>query len=230
MTQELSSLIWYAFPLLNNFQFTYRLLAIICLVTAILAAIISLKLNKKIMIVFCLAAILLTILNWGHRRVIPEINYQVLMQNLPKSTAEGEANSQSAPKWLLDNPWFEDVPKSHIEIIDGVATIQSVERTNTFHSYVISAETQATLLENTAYFPGWVAYLNNVEIPMYYESENNPGLITLDIPEGIHLLEVKFIDTEVRTVGKIISLISISVLFAWLGIHKVLLLRFLPKF
>ena len=87
----ISTFIWKPFPLFWMLLPFGRLLVIVAFCTSIVAAYFVLNLknqtkNKIIILLVILLTIGYTILNWGHRRVIPEISDNTLIQNLGKST------------------------------------------------------------------------------------------------------------------------------------------------
>jgi hypothetical protein len=66
---------------------------------------------------------------------------------------------------------------------------------------------------HTFYFPGWKAYLDGQETPVYPSGEL--ALLTLDVPPGEHTVLVRFEDTAVRLVGNAISLLTALGLIAF---------------
>ena len=62
----------------------------------------------------------------------------------------------------------------------------------------------------------------------YPNSKKNPGIITFELPKGLYLVEVKFVNTKIVALSKFISFISaLLLLFIVIMRRK---LRFLPKF
>lgn len=186
----------------------HRLLLLVVFCGSILSSYLAvLYPNKqKLLLILILFTILSTELNWGQRRIIPTISDSMLQTNVWKSTSEGEghfyANSQFRdPK----NPWFSKLPKTHLEIIKGIAKIREIKRTSTKHLYIISATTPLLLRENTLFFPGWQITSNNVTIPVNHDHE---GVITFLLPKGLQYVEVAYEDLFIY---KILKLISISV-------------------
>jgi hypothetical protein len=62
------------------------------------------------------------------------------------------------------------------------------------------------------YFPNWTVISGGNIIP--FEITGDYGLITINMPEGHHIIQGRFEDTPVRTVGNILTLISFTVLLA----------------
>lgn len=227
MMLSVSSFIWETFSFLHNFQFTYRLLLFTALFTSILAGIAALKLNNKLIIILCLVAVLQTILNWGNRRTIPEINDVALRRELPSSTYQGEGFQPATPKWVnIDNPWQKKIPNAHLDILEGNAHFLETKRTTTQHEYIINVSEATTFKENTIYYPCWTASANNKVIPIDYENKKYPGIITFQLKKGLYKLTINFFDTPLRAKANIISFITfviLSILLVYSTLRKKIL-------
>lgn len=193
----------------------HRLLLLLTFCISILSGymVIIFEKNKLFIWIIILITIGSTILNWGHRRVIPEINDSVLRSNLWKSTSEGEGHYYANTKWAdVKNPWFSNLPKDRIEIITGVGKAKDVIRTSTVHTYLMRAQSPLQIQENTLYFPGWKGFIDGKEIALY---PSDKGIIRASIPSGNRLLVIKYEDILAYKIIKIISVITqFSVLFA----------------
>ena len=193
-----------------------RLSLAISLFTSIIAGyfVISfIKTEKGKIFVYILLIVTIgsTILNWGHRRVIPEINDNVLRKNVWSSTlTEGTTAYFLNTKWAdIDNLWFSKKPKAALEIIKGEGIIKLVNRTSVEHTYIVYARTPLVLKENTIYFPGWSLKSNYKQIPIY---PGERGLINAKLPQGLQRLEFTYEDLLPYKIAKIISFLSLSVL------------------
>jgi len=212
MMQEISKSIWDFIPLISKFQFSYRFLLFTSFFSSIMAArittiLIKNKKGRNVLILLCFLAITTTILNWGHRRLIPTIDDAYLKKELISSSPIFEV---TIPKWadyLNINP--QKKPVSHIDILSGNSDIIEIFRNTTRHKYTIHAYTKTTIRENTFYFPGWTLKVNNKEYPFIYDKEKYQGIITFSLPEGQYDVEVAYSDTLITKVSKIISSLSI---------------------
>ena len=68
--------------------------------------------------------------------------------------------------------------------------------------------------DNTLYFPGWKAYVDNVEVPIEPYDQNWRGIITFPVPEGKHNVRVVFEETKLRKFANALSIIGIGILLA----------------
>jgi hypothetical protein len=107
---------------------------------------------------------------------------------------------------------------------DGRLGVHSVEM-STVHElvWVYAADDQQSVTFLTAYYPGWNAYIyEDLKHPQddlkarvgrliaMPEIRTTPdeGWIVVPVPQGEHFLELRFEDTPVRIVGKVISAVS----------------------
>lgn len=203
-----------------------RLSLIAAFCTSILAGYLALiYFNKKqfrIMIyILIIITIGYTILNWGHRRVIPEISEKDLIRNVGKSTAnEGLTAYFLNTKWAdINNFWFSEKPKNHLDIIQGEGTVEQMQRTSTKHTYTVKAKTPIVARENTLYFPGWSLKANNKNVFIY---PGTRGVIYAVLPKGKFYLELNYEDIPVYRFFKLLSAILFSILLMLIPISIML--------
>lgn len=223
--------IWKNFPALSIAMFSYRLLLITTFCISVLAGFLALKFvnKRKLWIVIIFLAISTTILNWGHRQVVPQIDDEYLKQSLPQSTYQAEAFCcYGTPIWINSKDrWFKNIPENHIEIISGSGLLKEIRRTSINHKYIIYSDDKMTLLENTLYFPGWSAYLNKSEIAINYTSRQYRGLMVVEVPKGLHALTFEYKDVPVLFYSKVISILTILFCLIYLltGAYRKIRLR-----
>lgn len=207
MMQSISKPLWDYLPLIKNFQFSYRLLAITALFTSLIAGIVVKEINNRFFIAFiCFIVIFTTILNWGNRRAIPDIN-DTFLRNQLLDANPCECPDLNSPKWVdFSYKWAVLKPKSPIEIIDGNADVVQISRTTTAHKYLIYAKTKVLVKENTFYFPGWELKINEKKQDINYQQKKYPGVITFELNPGLYNIELSFNDTKPRRVFDLISL------------------------
>ncbi len=193
-----------------------RLSLAISFFTSIIAGyfIVTVSKNRKSKIftyVLLVITIGYTILNWEHRRVIPEINDNTLRKNVWSSTiAEGTTAYFLSTKWTnIENLWFSEKPKAPLEIMQGSGTIKEISRTSTRHRYTVYAQTPITVKENTLYFPGWSLRNNYKRVPIY---PNEKGVIIAKLPKGIQYLDLTYEDIGPYKIAKTISITAFFIL------------------
>jgi hypothetical protein len=80
---------------------------------------------------------------------------------------------------------------------------------------VVDSDTAAVKL-NIMYFPNWEVYLDGTRLEVNIPQEEEWGRMWVDIPKGEHLLYAQLLNTPVRTISNIISLIS----WTWLIVYS----------
>ncbi|MDO8270207.1 MAG: 6-pyruvoyl-tetrahydropterin synthase-related protein [Candidatus Levybacteria bacterium] len=217
--------LWKLLPFMTNFQFAYRLMLPISFVLALIGGLgASYIYDKRVIGIITLAAILITILNWGTRTVIPDITDSYLIKRTPLATYEGEGLQPASPRWRdSQNIWVEKLPASNIEILTGKAKIVSTKRTPILHAYSIFAEERTLFRENTFYFPGWNLYVNGEKCPFSYQDKEKTNTIRFFLPPGKHQVSLKFENTRVITFANSVSLITFAsflLILTYFSIHK----------
>lgn len=206
-----SDFLWRLMPILSIAQFSYRLLLLVVFSASVLAGYLVYYIKrKKIIYILVTITILYTILNWGNRATIPEINDNYLIKNVPYASLDYEAMAiMASPKWLKENNlWEKSVPKNHLEIVSGSGEVKEVSRKETNHLYITFSSSDIKVLENTLFFPGWQVKIDNKTIPIDYLNSKYLGKILFKIPRGIHLVDISYNDITLYGLSKILSAIG----------------------
>jgi hypothetical protein len=89
-----------------------------------------------------------------------------------------------------------------------------------------SAQRPVLITFNTFYYPGWHAYLLDAqtnavleELPIALRGEL--GLMTVRVPAGIGRVLLRFEDTPIRKLGRLITLASLGLVVALVATHQV---------
>jgi len=209
LTSPFSAFIWKYFPLFWMLLPFGRLLLLISFCTSIIAAYFVIafcksKIKRNLLFLLIIFTIGYTILNWGHRTVLPNIDDNDLIRNVPYSTLnEGITAYFLNNKWAdKENFWFDKIPSKHLEILEGVASVREISRTSIIHKYEIDAKTQLKIKENTLYFPGWKLTINGKENPVY---PGKRGIINSNLPKGKYIIELKYEDVFAYKISKHIT-------------------------
>ena len=176
--------------------------------SSIIAGIVLVKIKKTYVVYAILTiTILITILNWGNRKVIPQINDDVLRQGLYK-----KSQSVGFGTTIWTNVDKLQKIESEIELLSGEAEISEISRNSINHQYLIDVNSgNAKFVENTIYFPGWKIKINNKE-EMINENKLNDGLITFNLSKGLYYVVVELGLTIYQVIGRLISLMFLVVL------------------
>jgi len=214
--QSFTSIIWNNFYFLKSFQASGRLLVEIAFVLAFLGGIILKRWNKLALTFFCVFVIISTILNWQYRKMVPLDKNAYYRYGASVYSEYFEPNN---PVYLLRYKTrinkidlLKERPTSHLEILSGKGEIKEISRTQINHEYIVKANTNLQLSENTYYFPGWKIYANAKQLPLNITNKKSFGTLTFSVPRGSYIIDAKFEDTDVRKFGKFISIVSFLVL------------------
>lgn len=205
LTQSVSKPLWMNISLLKGFQFSYRLLLLIVFFTSIISGIVIKNIkNKWIFTVLCFITISTTILNWGNRETIPQLNDSSIEYEFPRSmTGVG----QGTTVWVNSNKFTSEkrlVP--YITIIRGKANVSDISRNSTKHKYLVDIlSDKADIKENTLYFPNWIVKVDNNPYSFSFTDPDDPGVITFSLNRGPHIVEVIFTNTFVRIFSMFLS-------------------------
>lgn len=220
MIVPFSKPLWDLIPLINNIQFSYRLLIVIVFVTSALSAIVvTIIHSQRFFVILCTVTILYTLLNWGHRTVIEGRNDTFYKNELLHGPSV-MGIEPTTPKWVPDTFDLTHHPKQHIEILTGKGKVIELKRTSTYHEYLVYADTNIRVKENTFYFPGWSIEVNDTIYPFTYDDAKYPGVMMISLPKGFYKVTVKFNDTFVRAVSKQISIGTLLLIVGGNMLHK----------
>lgn len=205
--QPISLFVWKALPLLRQFQFPWRLLSITSVVTAFASVAYTHFLDQPKRAVFYVTLLVLTIAtsipSWtpplGFDRVTDETQYW----NYPlTSTYFGETDLV----WSAGPA--KTYPKNRLEVIEGDALTNTVERLGTKHMFAIWAKTNVRVVDHTQYFPGWRATVDGTKVPIEFQDQLWRGLITFRVPAGTHAVTVAYEKSKIQIFSEMLSIIS----------------------
>ncbi|MEK7065599.1 MAG: hypothetical protein AAB961_01275, partial [Patescibacteria group bacterium] len=107
------------------------------------------------------------------------------------------------------------VPKTTIKV-PAEGSVETEIDTETYTKAMVTIRSQEPVTINRAHFPGWHYYIEGKEV----QPITNHGLPTFVIPQGMYLFESRFIDTPVRTVGNVGSLISLVLIIMFVSRYE----------
>lgn len=207
LMNPISNIVWGKFKML--WMLSDRLLLPTAVCTSIIGGYVSLVLMKKrklLLSMILFLAIFLTILNWGHRRVIPTMGDSALVQNAPLATnfLEGPGVYFANTKWADKNHfWFDKIPDKHLEVTNNQDFVHEIERTTTRHSYLVDVEKPTVFRENTLWYPGWTLtdYGKSTSI-----HPGDRGVISGKLSKGMHYLVFEYHDIAIYAFLKLLGL------------------------
>jgi len=215
-----SSIFWNIIPFMQKFEFPWRFTAVSSFAIAVISAAVFFTLKHKIIHSVAIIFLLLSSITFIASQPF-ETNSDSYYSSYGSSTDFGAVT----PVWTAGDPY--ENPKHPVEIIGGIGNISDYRRLATRHTFRVNAQTDMSILDNTLYFPGWQARIDGTKTPIEFQNSNHRGLITLNVPQGTHAIEVSFHDSPVRFVANIISIATIVVslfsyiLYKWIKLKGV---------
>lgn len=198
-TTQLSDFFYRNISILSNIQFPWRMLSGYMFLPPIIFAYLFSKINKLWIVVAFI--ILICVLRF------PQLygkNYASYPESLYYFT---KYNLHSTGMNTIWTGRTEDYPvqEKKYKIMEGKGTFTKAVVKPASREYEIHAETPLKLVDFTFYFPGWKLYVDGKEEMMEYQDPLQRGVITYTVPPGDHRVLLKYEDTKIRSISKIIS-------------------------
>lgn len=209
LMQPISILIWEKVSFLRQFQFPWRILAVIAIVSSLVSvSYLEFKVFKKKTYYFGLIflVIISTAFYWQHLEGVDKVSEKYYW-NFPLNTTyfgETDVIWSAGPA--------KSYPKSRVEVISGKGVILNFYKNSNTHKYTVSAQTDVKLVDHTEYFPGWQVIVNNKKAPIQFQDANHRGEITFSSPKGRNSVEVKFTETRIRLIADVLSIVGFILL------------------
>ncbi len=215
ITLPLSTILWEKLPLLSKFEFPWRFTGLSSFSASVLGCYFLSSLKQKKILIFVVILILAFSIPFATVKGYVTHNDAFYQEYTGTTDYHGAASTL----WTAGNP---SAPaKAPIEIIAGKGIITQKKRLTDVHSVIVDAKEQVTILDNTQYFPGWEAYLDGKKVPIEFQNQQHPGLITVHVPVGKHEIITKFTESPVRLFADILSVIGVGILLTfWVGRKK----------
>ena len=210
--QEPFKQVWINIQMLRNFQSPHRLLLMCTLLSSTIGGLVVMEINKRLssktkpvfLVFFLTFTMLSTILNWGNRRVIANLDDNFIKQIQPSQT-----DGIFVPKTASYFKNTQVIAQKPIEFIQGSGQITVLSRKVESREYKIKTKEDSLMRENTLYFPGWTLSINGREQKIITNHSVYEGLIVFKLPAGENSITLVFKDTLVRNISELVSLITL---------------------
>jgi len=214
----ISNFLWARIMLLQNFQFPWRFLAITVFSTAALAALLIYRIPKKLQLVTVL--ILIAVVLFISKDYLKAKDYLYKPAGFYTGIYNGTTDTgESSPIWSVR--FMEHTSKTHLEMLDGKATIKEIKRTSTDHLYTVNVVKRTLFAENTLYFPGWEIKANNTSVNIQFQNMQYRGTMLFFLDKGNYVIESKYSETKLRLICDLVSLVSLISLAGLFGFEFV---------
>jgi hypothetical protein len=221
MVHSKSTFIWQLIPILKFVQFPWRFLTLVTFSFSFIVGSLVLFVPKKFVYwVIGVLSVGLIVFNWNY--FLP---YNGKMGPLTdKEKFAGEAwNLQIKagildylPKGAITDP--KEPRRALFEVMKGEVNFDNLkEGINKASISLDVISNGASLRIGIFKFPNWTAYVDGKKIETYIPKDEMWGRMYLDVPKGEHKINLKLLNTSLRLVTNIISLIT------WVGLVSFLL-------
>ena len=220
LMHEKSSIIWVFAPILKWMQFPWRLLSISIFLFSFMSAYAIYSFGKIKYLLGVLVIGIIFVLNLNFFKPKEWFNIS------DNEKLSGELWEKELTSSIFDYlPIYAKMPPSQKaplipEVLEGNVEIINYYKGSDYQKGDINVNSDSIIRLPIFDFPGMSVYLNKEKVGHNHDNctyqEFCLGLVTVNIPKGEYLLEVKLENTSVRTIGNILSVISILGMFFFL--------------
>lgn len=204
-----SELLWKT-PIASLLQFPFRVLALLLLSNAFLAAFTLdyFKGTLRILVfVFILCVTTYSSFIFLKPAEFADIADAVYATNPDTTTVKNEY----MPIWVKQFPKSQYDHK--VELLNGVGEVKNLIERSNFISFESFSNTTRAIRVNTIYYPGWKAYVNKKEVNIEYDNPN--GVMEIDTPSGEQNVQFIFSETPLRIFANLVSLFAVLILVSY---------------
>ena len=208
-----SSLFWRLIPALEFIQFPWRFLSLVIFGCSFLSGSLFLIFNRLFIKIILFVSLIIGVIALNYQYFDWDIKY-------PDMTDQEKFSGKNWEKQLTSSIFDYlpiaaplppvSAPKGNLEIIDGSGTFTTLVKNTIYQSYQLDLDQNSHVRLNTFYFPNWKYYLSNGQTQELTDYQLHPelGVPEFKLPAGQHLLEAKFYNTPIRSIGNSLSLIA----------------------
>lgn len=220
MTHNRSAFIWEKIGILRFTQFPWRFLSVTIFTISLLGAFLVYGLGQNLRRILTIILVILIVgLNWNYFRP-----HQFLIGLTDQTKLSGKEWEIQQKASILDylpigavEP-AESAPKLPI-IRTGSATISNFEKRSNRFKLDLEVKTVAQVEIPIMDFPNWRVYRNGQETK--HTNDNLVKRISINLPPGQHTIFGKLLDTPIRTISNIVSLVSFIIIFCLVFYGKI---------
>ena len=200
--------IWEKVLPLQLLQYPWRLLSFMIPSVAFLTAYLVKKSKKPYVVI--MLAIMAVVVTFSYTRKVQYAprNEAYYLARINFTDGTSSMGNSFSTIWT---GWKESRSESDIVIQNGKMTKQGTWK-YLKKEFTVTMDAEGTVTMGTLYFPGWIVVVDGQEVPIAYEAD---GIIHFGIPSGVHVIRIMFVDTPVRTVGNVMSIISFVSILIW---------------
>jgi hypothetical protein len=212
---SISTKIWEVIPFMSFVQYPWRFLVMSVFFISLLAGgIFSIDLLSKIyifkLIIFfiCVSLIIGYNLKLFKPQYIIDVNENVYISNQNLKWNISKISDEYLPKYFVPPKVESEVKISDYQINDDIIIEQNDVKTNFIKLNVFVKKTAEIIFFRT-YYPGWKVVIDKNDIKPNFDN----GFITIQVPEGKHIITLFLENTLIQKIANFISLIGIIIIW-----------------
>lgn len=205
----ISKFLWENIVLLRQFQFPWRLLAIVGFAMSMMSVSIlhfSFFRNKVTFLMFLFLVIFSTAYYWN-----PPLGWDRIDEkyywNYPLTTAGfGETDL------IWSQGPANKYPERRVDVIDGKGIVGEITKKSNKLTFKVDNETPIKVVAHIQYFPGWRAYVDEKQVSIQFQYQIYRGEIVFEMPQGKHDVKLLFGESKIRLIADALSVIGFATL------------------
>lgn len=218
LATDFSGFAWRNFKPLATILFPWRFLIVTTFAAAYLAAYLlaKIKSGKTQTLTIALA---LFIAIYPSRHFLTGKSWHTYSADYYRSYQDpNKLDNYYLPEGLVQN--IEDLQLAPISIVEGSGKTNLISRKNNQLEAVLEINEPAKVQLHTIYFPGWELEIDGQKSQPVTDFKNLEGIIIADVPQGSHLLSLKFTETSLRRRANLLTAASLLLLLSVLILRR----------
>lgn len=207
--QPVSKPLWENIALLRQFQFPWRLLAVVGFAMSMMSVFIlylSFFRNKLVYFLLLFLVVISTTYYWN-----PSLGWDKIDEkyywNYPLTTAGfGETDL------IWSQGPADKYPVQRVEVIDGKGIVGEIAKKSNKLTFKVDNETPIKVVAHIQYFPGWRAYVDGKQTSIQFQYQIYRGEIIFEIPKGKHDIKLLFGESKIRLISDALTIIGFLLL------------------
>lgn len=209
--------IWQNIPFMDYFQFPWRFLSLIILITSFLAGAIFSIWQSKILAGFLILFTVLLSLGYAkpayyHQR--DDLYYLTRANFIEGTNSVGD---------FFNTIWFNtnlSKKSEKFSFANGEGKINITSKKTTKYKATITTTLPSEIIVNTAYFPGWMLTVDGKSNPLYRDKD---GVMRFSISPGEHNIVLWLSNTNIQQIGTSIFFSSLLLFTSLLIYYRVII-------
>ncbi|GIK55739.1 MAG: hypothetical protein BroJett015_14020 [Chloroflexota bacterium] len=229
MLLPLSRPLWEHVPLLSFTQFPWRFLSVQAFAGALAVGALAFLPGRKVVGPVTAVLLILAALGNLHPDYLPLTDADVTAERLAQyewfsgnvgTTISAEYLPATVQPRMATSGWLNAGERWPVRALSGdllAATLQAAKTGR--QTWQVETAVPTILVFPTLHWPGWQGWVDGEEVGV--RPSPGSGLIMLDVPAGVHTVELRLARTPVRLVAELISLAAL-LLAIWLVAPSIL--------